>query len=197
MRIKNLPSIESMNGSQDALVIEQTDGSEDKSRKVSPAQIKQFVEAGDFEATGEIKDGHGNMLKDMAKSVDVDEIIGDLSQTGLTGDSVADQLTTVKGQVNDVSRGISAITHKNITASTENEFLLAALADIKADSNSYTYASINRTYTWPGHDHYVILGYRVIPTWIYAFVYSYDRAYILEYNVANEVISVKKTFTLT
>lgn len=43
MRIKNLPSIESMDGSQDALVIEQTDGSEDKSRKVSPAQIKQYV----------------------------------------------------------------------------------------------------------------------------------------------------------
>lgn len=43
MRIKNLPSIESMDGSQDALVIEQTDGGEDKSRKVSPAQIKQYV----------------------------------------------------------------------------------------------------------------------------------------------------------
>lgn len=43
MRIKNLPAIESMDGSQDALVIEQTDGSEDKSRKVSPAQIKQYV----------------------------------------------------------------------------------------------------------------------------------------------------------
>lgn len=43
MRIKNLPSILSMDGSQDALVIEQTDGSEDKSRKVSPAQIKQYV----------------------------------------------------------------------------------------------------------------------------------------------------------
>jgi len=43
MRIKNLPSIESMDGSQDALIIEQTDGSEDKSRKVSPSQIKQYV----------------------------------------------------------------------------------------------------------------------------------------------------------
>lgn len=43
MRIKNLPSIESMDGSQDALVIEQTDGGEDKSRKVSPAQLKQYV----------------------------------------------------------------------------------------------------------------------------------------------------------
>lgn len=43
MRIKNLPSIESMDGSQDALVIEQTDGSEDKSRKVSPSQLKQYI----------------------------------------------------------------------------------------------------------------------------------------------------------
>lgn len=43
MRIKNLPSISSMDGSQDALIIEQTDGSEDKSRKVTPAQIKQYV----------------------------------------------------------------------------------------------------------------------------------------------------------
>jgi len=92
MRIKNLPSIESMDGSQDALIIEQTDGSEDKSRKVSPSQVKQFIEAGDFEATGEVKDGHGNILKDMAKSADVDAEIGDLSQTGLTGDSVAEQL---------------------------------------------------------------------------------------------------------
>lgn len=97
MRIKNLPSIESMDGSQDALCIEQTDGSEDKSRKVSPAQIKQYVQTGDFEATGEVKDGHGNILKDMAKSADVDAEIGDLSQTGLTGDSVAEQL----GVLND------------------------------------------------------------------------------------------------
>ena len=99
MRIKNLPSIESMDGSQDALVIEQTDGSEDKSRKVSPAQLKQYVQTGDFEATGEVKDGHGNILKDMAKSDDVDEVIGNLSQTGLTGDSVAEQLDTAREQI--------------------------------------------------------------------------------------------------
>ena len=189
----NYDTVASWNGSQDLFIVEQPDGT----KVATPAMVKQFIEAGDFEATGEVKDGHGNILNDMAKSADVNAEIGDLSQTGLTGDSVADQLTTVKGQVNDVSRGISAITHKNITASTENELLLAALADIKADSNSYTYASINRIYTWAGRDHYVILGYRVTSAWIYAFVYSYDRAYILEYNIANEVISVKKTFTLT
>lgn len=125
MRIKNLPSIESMDGSQDALVIEQTDGSEDKSRKVSPAQIKQYVQTGDFTATGEITDGHGNVLADMAKADEVKGIaeagdfeatgevkdghgnvlsgvvdeIGDLSQTGLTGDSVAEQLTIAKNQI--------------------------------------------------------------------------------------------------
>lgn len=43
MRIKNFPSVESIDGSQDALVIEQTEDSVDKSRKVSPAQIKQYV----------------------------------------------------------------------------------------------------------------------------------------------------------
>lgn len=42
MRIKNLPSVESLNGTQDALIIEQTDGSEDKSKKVSPSQLKDF-----------------------------------------------------------------------------------------------------------------------------------------------------------
>lgn len=189
----NYQTVASWNGSQDLFVVEQPDGT----KVATPAMVKQFMEAGDFEATGEIKDGHGNILADMAKSDDVDAEIGDLSQTGLTGDSVAEQLTTVKGQVADVTSGISDITRKNITASTENEFLLAALADIKADSNSHTYASINRIYTWSGHDHYIIQGYRVTSAWIYAFVYSYDRAYILEYNIANEAISVKKTFTLT
>ena len=102
MRIKNLPSIESMDGSQDALIIEQTDGSEDKSRKVSPSQIKQFIQAGDFEATGEVVDGHGNILNDMSKSADVDDEIGDLSQTGLTGDSVSEQLANVN-KVTEIS----------------------------------------------------------------------------------------------
>lgn len=69
MRIKNFPSVESIDGSQDALVIEQTDGSEDKSRKVSPAQLKQYVQTGDFVATGEVKDGHGNVLGDVANLI--------------------------------------------------------------------------------------------------------------------------------
>ena len=80
----NYDTIASWNGSQDLFVVEQPDGT----KVATPAMVKQFIEAGDFEATGEVKDGHGNILKDMAKSV----IIGDLSQTGLTGTSVAAQL---------------------------------------------------------------------------------------------------------
>lgn len=88
----NYDTIASWNGAQDLFVVEQPDGT----KVATPAMVKQFIEAGDFEATGEIKDGHGNILNDMAKSVDVDAEIGDLSQTGLTGDSVSEQLATAR-----------------------------------------------------------------------------------------------------
>ena len=67
-RIKEYPSIESFDGNADALAIEQTDGANNRTRKVSPAQLKNYMQSGDFTATGEIKDGHGNILNDMAQS---------------------------------------------------------------------------------------------------------------------------------
>ena len=57
-------------GTQDLFVVEQPDGT----KVATPEQVKQYVEAGDFETTGEIKDGHGNMLKDMAKLADLENI---------------------------------------------------------------------------------------------------------------------------
>lgn len=138
MRIKNLPSIESMDGSQDALIIEQTDGSEDKSRKVSPAQIKQYVETGNFTATEEITDGHGNVLKDMAKSADVDEEIGDLTQTGLTGDSVAEQLGDASGKLAALLITDTFTTEaKNFTAGTDGYCSIAGV-----NKNGYTMLGI-------------------------------------------------------
>ena len=74
-RIKEYPSIESFDGNADALAIEQTDGASNRTRKVTPAQLKQYMESGDFEATGEIKDGHGNILANMAKVDDLDTLI--------------------------------------------------------------------------------------------------------------------------
>lgn len=91
----NYQTVAAWNGSQDLFVVEQPDGT----KVATPAMVKQFIEAGNFTATGEITDGHGNMLKDMAKSSE----IGDLSQTGLTGDSVAAQLTTAEGQINHIN----------------------------------------------------------------------------------------------
>ena len=85
----NYQTVASWNGSQDLFIVEQTDGT----KVATPAMVKQFIEAGDFEATGEVKDGHGNILSGV-----VDEI-GDLSQTGLTGDSVAEQLDAARVEI--------------------------------------------------------------------------------------------------
>ena len=99
----NYDTIASWNGSQDLFVVEQPDGT----KVATPAMVKQFIEAGDFEATGEVVDGHGNKLNDMAKSADVDAEIGDLSQTGLTGDSVAEQLGDANGQIAVINTALS------------------------------------------------------------------------------------------
>lgn len=42
-RIKEYPSITSFDGANDALAIEQTDGANNRTRKVTPAQLKQYV----------------------------------------------------------------------------------------------------------------------------------------------------------
>lgn len=44
-RIKEYPSITSIDGTNDALAIEQTDGANNRLRKVSPAQLKQYMTA--------------------------------------------------------------------------------------------------------------------------------------------------------
>lgn len=67
----NYDTIASWNGSEDLFVVEQPDGT----KVATPAMVKQFIEAGDFEATGEVKDGHGNILADMAKVDDLDTLI--------------------------------------------------------------------------------------------------------------------------
>lgn len=113
----NYQTVAAWNGSQDLFVVEQPDGT----KVATPAMVKQFIEAGDFEATGEVKDGHGNILKDMAKSADVDDEIGDLSQTGLTGDSVSEQLGDAKNQIAIEKVSNSFITLKSGISITTNQ----------------------------------------------------------------------------
>ena len=105
----NYDTVASWNGSQDLFIVEQPDGT----KVATPAMVKQFMEAGDFEATGEVKDGHGNILKDMAKSA----IIGDLSQTGLTGDSVAEQLGDANGLISGLNASKLTLVENKATSS--------------------------------------------------------------------------------
>ena len=60
----NYQTVASWNGSQDLFVVEQPDGT----KVATPAMVKQFIEAGDFVATGEVKDGHGNILNNVANT---------------------------------------------------------------------------------------------------------------------------------
>jgi hypothetical protein len=87
--ISSYNQLSSWNEDDDLLFVQQPDAP----KKAHPSQMKEYVEAGDFEATGEIKDGNGNVLSGVV------EEIGDLTQTGLTGDSVAEQLDTARGQI--------------------------------------------------------------------------------------------------
>lgn len=123
----NYDTVASWNGSQDLFVVEQPDGT----KVATPAMVKQFIEAGNFTATGEVKDGHGNILKDMAKSANVDEVIGDLSQTGVTGASVAAQIATLKGSI----KGVIVDTVKlsdNIPSINANSYEQYTISAIKA-----------------------------------------------------------------
>jgi hypothetical protein len=65
--ISSYNQLSSWNEDDDLLFVQQPDAP----KKAHPSQVKQYVEAGDFEATGEVIDGHGNILDNMAKSSDV------------------------------------------------------------------------------------------------------------------------------
>ena len=122
IRTDNYDTVASWNGSQDLFIVEQPDGT----KVATPAMVKQFIEAGDFEAAGEIKDGHGNILKDMAKSVDVDAEIGDLSQTGLTGDSVAEQLGDAKEKIADLNTVVDTTKIKTVKLNKNQSATISA-----------------------------------------------------------------------
>lgn len=81
--IENYDTVATWNGDSDLFIVEQPDGT----KVATPAMVKQFIEAGDFEATGEVKDGNGNILGDLADQVSqLDDEINELaySRSGLT-----------------------------------------------------------------------------------------------------------------
>ena len=114
----NYQTVAAWNGSQDLFVVEQPDGT----KVATPAMVKQFIEAGDFEATGEIKDGHGNKLADMAKADEVKGLAeaGDFEATGEVIDGHGNMLKDMAKSA-DVDNAVSyragdVITNENIIA---------------------------------------------------------------------------------
>jgi hypothetical protein len=63
--ISSYDQLSSWNEDDDLLFVQQPDAP----KKAHPSQVKQYVEAGDFEATGEVIDGYGNILKDIADQI--------------------------------------------------------------------------------------------------------------------------------
>ena len=188
--ISSYNQLSSWNEDDDLLFVQQPDAP----KKAHPSQMKEYVEAGDFESTGEVIDGHGNVLSGV-----VDEI-GDLSETGLTGDSVAAQLGTAEVQITDVSSGIQDITRKIVYPSDEDAFLLLAYADILADMGPFEPDSprcVTRMYTAAGIEHYIINAYRVQARWIYSICFTEGKAYYISYDCNDHIIKIKKSFTLT
>ena len=116
----NYQTVASWNGSQDLFVVEQPDST----KVATPAQVKQFIEAGDFEATGEVKDGHGNILADMAKSADVN--------TALAGKQDASDLVPVPFTVTPSSN----IT--NLQTNDQNCYYIPATGEVHIQFLFYT-----------------------------------------------------------
>lgn len=115
-RIKEYPSITSFDGTYDALAIEQTDGANNRTRKVTPAQLKQYMEAGDFEATGEVKDGHGNILSEKCNVAVYNWNLGNV-----TADTVY-TLSNFKSTVGLSGKSIIAVGFNFIAGSSDYDY---------------------------------------------------------------------------
>ena len=132
----NYDTVASWNGSQDLFVVEQPDGT----KVATPAMVKQFMQAGDFEATGEIKDGHGYILANMAKSDDVVEALAGKHDT-LTFDNAptASSNNPVKsGGIYAALDNIIKVVEKNIKLSTSGHS-----APIRSAAGVYYEALVN------------------------------------------------------
>ena len=90
----NYDTVASWNGSQDLFIVEQPDGT----KVATPAMVKQFMEAGDFEATGEVKDGNGNKLSDIVKKAEINPSkFSDYTSQGLRGLAGGMTVTNISG----------------------------------------------------------------------------------------------------
>lgn len=131
----NYDTIASWNGSEDLFVVEQPDGT----KVATPAMVKQFIEAGDFEATGEVKDGHGNLLSDVADQ------IAELTANTLTGINIA--------AYNSAGNQFTAPTDGYVRMELRN-------------TNQYFYLNVNNATLLGGEGHNVTNAYDYVSVFI-------------------------------
>ena len=114
----NYQTVAAWNGSQDLFVVEQPDGT----KVATPAMVKQFIEAGDFEATGEVKDGHGNKLADMAKANEVKGIAenGNFTATGRVEDGDGNKLSDLVKKAEKNPSNFSDYTSQGLYAAAQS-----------------------------------------------------------------------------
>lgn len=103
----NYDTIASWNGSQDLFVVEQPDGT----KVATPAMVKQFIEAGNFTVTGNIEDGDGNQLADIAIK------LGDpASASGVTGYDAFAKISALNSNLNKKLTGAFSEVNTALTA---------------------------------------------------------------------------------
>lgn len=155
----NYQTVASWNGSQDLFVVEQPDGT----KVATPAMVKQFIEAGDFEATGEVKDGHGNILKDMAKSADVATALAGKQNT-LTFDNAPTQNSNNPVKSGGVYSAIAAL--ENIKVANVSATMTVSTPDVTAIGGYRTVSSTSKALsTFTGYP----TGKTIVAEHLYAF----------------------------
>ena len=179
----NYDTVASWNGSQDLFVVEQPDGT----KVATPAMVKQFIEAGDFEATGEVKDGHGNILKDMAKSADVATALAGKQDT-LTFDNAPTQNSNNPVKSGGVYSAIAAL--ENIKVAEVSATMTVSTADVTAIGGYRSVSSTSKALsTFTGYP----TGKTVVATSLFA--YGSNAAVLGVVHVINGVVYLNTAAT--
>ena len=137
----NYDTVASWNGSQDLFVVEQPDGT----KVATPAMVKQFIEAGDFAATGNIEDGDGNQLADIATK------LGDpASASGVTGDDAFAKISALNSNLVATRTNITPQTGVNTDNNNKCYYeKVAGVVNVVINVKGLTAGTVSRICTLP------------------------------------------------
>ena len=124
----NYQTVATWDGANDLFIVEQTDGT----KVATPAQVKQYV-------LGDMDDVPTEDSENPVKSGGIFSTIGDLTQTGLTGDSVAEQLDTAREQIATMTKTSLS---EAIILTSGTAYVAPADGYITLESNNSNYSTI-------------------------------------------------------